>query len=303
MRYLYLVVICFFLSRAGEAQYIPTAVEGANWVMLDSDLEFSQGYYAFLRTISGDTIINQKAYKKLYEHRLVYWPEEGVPPLAAPYEVLPERRLIGMLRDDTTAQRVYGIMRIGRREGAADFTPDTLLQEYSLEMGDTLKGWGFDTGGGALVVTEVLYEYHFGRQRKVLKSWDGPYYEGIGSLFYGPSSGGSSYITNSETHVLVDYCLGDFGECRLWLTPVAELTQDIKIIISPNPFAHFINLETKRPFSKTITTRLLNTLGETISTTKLTGQATISTENLPAGIYFLEFRQGSKRTLKKVIKQ
>lgn len=302
MRHLYLVIIFFATHGVGVAQYIPTAVERAGWVVIDSDLEYSQGYYAFLRVISGDTIVGQRTYKKMYEHRIVYWPEERVPALASPYEVLPERRLIGMLRDDTTAQRVYGIL-YRDRGGNEVISTDTLLQDYSLEVGDTLKGYHFDTMNGGPVVTEVLYEEHFGRLRKVIKYYDQPFIEGVGSTEYGPTSGGSVYGTNIENHLLVDFCIGDFGECKLWLTPVLEFSKGVEIKIAPNPFSHTLHFTVTKPFSNPISVHLLSALGEVISRTQLTERATILTKNLPSGIYFVEFTHAGKRTLKKVIKQ
>ncbi|MEM1357697.1 MAG: T9SS type A sorting domain-containing protein [Bacteroidota bacterium] len=87
------------------------------------------------------------------------------------------------------------------------------------------------------------------------------------------------------------------------LVHTQEADLNAKIDLFPNPFSHILNLKTLKPTSDPITARLLNALGEIIFTAQLREQTTILTDNLPAGIYFVEFTQGSKRTLKKVIKQ
>jgi len=223
----------------GQA-YLPTAVEGANWIIKDSETAHYP-FISFVRRIEGDTVVNGQAYKKLYQQVIDHIEDESTdPPLARPYPVFPERELIALLRDDVEQRSVYGIVR-NISVATSQFSNDTLLHDYSLGEGDTLAGLGFERGIGAAVVTEVVEREEYGVMRRVRITTGGNYFEGVGSGEYGPTSGGSSLLVNCCINFIVEYRTGELPDCNVRLTPVTNLTSDLTIKTHPNPFTSKLN--------------------------------------------------------------
>jgi len=204
--------ISLFLVSPLRAQYLPTAVEGAKWAMVDTRHEFSNRN-SILFSIEGDSIVEEITYKKLYRRTLYYdwgdqysssriWP-------AAPYYVSNQRELQGLLRDDTLSQRLYGRFYFGRE----NVWSDTLIHDFSQGIGDTLKGLLFDQSA-PLEISEIGFEEKFGAVRAFQKSARS-YWQGIGGENYGPFSGGSYFFTNDGTNRVAYHCVGSYQDCDI----------------------------------------------------------------------------------------
>ncbi|TXF88178.1 T9SS type A sorting domain-containing protein [Neolewinella aurantiaca] len=301
---LLLLVLCAAISglHAQDAPYLPTAVEGANWVIEDSETPHFP-YLSFVRRIEGDTTVDGRDYKKLYQQVIDHIMDEHTdPPLARPYNVFPERELIALLRDDIAERRVYGKVR-STFSGAAEFSEDVLLHDYKLEVGDTLRGAGFDPNAGAPVIYEVGEEFSFGQVRRVQRADDGSYIEGIGSK-YGPTSGGSALLIGCCINSIVEYCVGDLSDCNIWLTPVTELHRDLTIKSHPNPFKTQLNFTPSENHpGETITVSLRDLAGRLLKEDDLGNGLQWTTGDLAPGVYLATFTSGMRSSTVKLVKQ
>ncbi len=164
------------LSRAQD-DYIPLAVEGAQWIVATGDMtsilpvEYLWEYYAL-----GDTSINDIVYKKIYHRSLVTTQD---PP---PYIPNGDYHLKGLIRDDTIEKKVYAIDLFG---SGGDFCPageEFLMYDFSVDQGDTvgfclLPDWEtymIDT------IHQDVYKGFDTRRFQLLWIYDS-YFEGIGS--------------------------------------------------------------------------------------------------------------------------
>lgn len=208
------LMLFFSTSMVSGQDYQPTALEGANWIIVDTETPHFPNS-TFVRYIEGDTIIEGIVYKKLYQRVVDYLGELAWPPLEPPYNLLPGKELIALLRDDVRERRVYGRMTDFYND-TPGLSIDTLVHDYSLEVGDTLKGWYFaGEFDGPLVVVETGTAFYAGAMRRYQQANDLRFYEGIGSFEYGPTSGGSSLVLNCCHRYLIDYCAGDFPSCNI----------------------------------------------------------------------------------------
>lgn len=98
--------------------YQPLVIENVTWIINFSDDDFTiQDYYAY--RIDGDTIYQDKAYKKLHYIELSD-EQEG------PYQV-EYQQLAGFIREDTSEQKVFAVI----------FRPDRFFNDQCiLEQGE-----------------------------------------------------------------------------------------------------------------------------------------------------------------------
>jgi hypothetical protein len=306
MKYLSLPLFLFCASistlQAQNEAYLPTAVEGANWIIKDSETP-DYPYISFVRRVEGDTMVNGRTYKKLYQQIIDHIADEFTdPPLAPPYQVFPERKLIALLRDDVEERSVYGMVR-STFTGSPDFSPDILLHDYRLEVGGTLRGLGFEIGIGAPVVYEVVEEFRFGEIRRIQLGDDGSYAEGIGSK-YGPTSGGSALLIGCCINTIVGYCIGDLADCQVWLTPITNLTRDLSIKTHPNPFTNELSfLLSENQTGEPIGVSLRDLTGRLLKEGKLEGGLQWQTDDLAPGLYLATFTSGTRSATVKLVKQ
>lgn len=289
------------LLRAQDEPYLPTAVEAANWIIFDSETPHYP-YYAFVRSIEGDTVVGERTYKKLYEQTIDFLETQNGPPFTPPYRVLPGRRLIALLRDEVAERKVFGLIASTGPNGTA-FSTDTLLHDYSLEVSDTLVGLNFDAGEGALVVTATGTENRFGADRNFQEGTSIRFYQGIGSMEYGPVSGGSDIRTGCCIFQLVDYCVGDFSDCGLVLSPVTELSREVTIKTFPNPFTDQLNIvPSEIRMGSSVTVSLRDITGRKIRQGVLSTGLQWSTGQLPPGVYLATFMSGTRSRTVKLVK-
>jgi hypothetical protein len=286
--------------KAQSQPYLPTAVEGANWIVQNS--EINDTYISFAHSIEGDTMVNGQTYKKLYRRIIDHTREVFTDPeLMRPYEVFPGRELIFLLRDDVGERRVFG-RAVDENANAVQLGPDTLLHDYSLQEGDTLAGLNFDGFGGPSIITEVTYENRFGQERRVQKTGGSSFYEGVGSSVWGPTSG-PSLLVGLGIFQLRDYCEGSLENCQVWLTPVTELTPELSIKTHPNPFTNHLNfLPSNDQTGAPVTVSLRDVTGRLLREGKLGSGLEWNTENLAPGLYLAAFVSGDRRETVKLIK-
>lgn len=296
-------VVMVFLGIGGcsllNAQYQPTAVEGANWVLINSEINFP--YRAYILRIEGDTLVGEYAYKKLYRYTIDYIEVQTSPPLEPPYDLLPDRELIALLRDDMGTRSVFG--RVPMNQLDSEFSTDTLIHDYSLEVADTLLGIFFGTEDIALPITETGVENRYGIERRCQKAYNLTFCEGIGSSEFGPVSGGSSLILNMYEYKLMDHCVGDFPECGLIISSLNELSESVSLTLHPNPVPATLNVQLSSPLPSEVAVTLYDLNGRTLRQAELRDNLSWELADLPSGVYVAVFTHEGARVVRKVVKE
>lgn len=77
--------------------------------------------------------------------------------------------------------------------------------------------------------------------------------------------------------------------------------EDIKVVISPNPFTNEINVVAASS-GQTITAEIIDITGKTQKVQTGTGKITVPTQDLPHGVYFISIDNGEKVFVKRIIK-
>ncbi|WP_020567854.1 T9SS type A sorting domain-containing protein [Neolewinella persica] len=280
----------------------PYPLEEANWIIRDSETRHYP-YISFVHSIEGDTTVAGRSYKKVYRRVIDHIQDEHTDPsLVRPYRVFPGRELIVLLRDEVEQRQVFGRIKTLSPDMII-FGPDTLLHDYSLSEGDTLRGVNFGDFGGPLVINEIRYENHFGEERRVQVASGEKYYEGVGSQSYGPTSGPPQLIACCIFE-LRDYCVGDLPGCNVWLTPVTNLSTDVSIKTYPNPFTTQLNfLPSDNQTGRSITVSLRDVTGRVVRKGKLGAGLEWSTNDLASGMYIATFTSGIRSATVKLMKQ
>ena len=302
---LYLFLLLGFYSQA-QHDYIPMAVENAQWTIFVSDDDyfppFIEYYYGY--RIQGDTIINGVSYKKVFRrHFSPVNPDLGNP-LVGPFTV-GSGTLYGAIRDDIPNKRIYGIQFCNTPPSDCPCNEEFLMYDFNMNVNDNydyntfcLFGYNSDYQIG-----ELNNEFIFNDERIVQHIYyssfdtDMRIYEGVGSSFglfevIGPILGMQSISLNY-------HCIGTDQECLSgFILGEDELFLDKKIKIYPNPVKNVITIENRQEAEFHI--KIYDILGKLILTKKISNvKNTIDVSNLKEGIYLLQYNN----TLYKVIKQ
>ncbi len=200
--------------------YEPMVVEGARWrVFLITpnaipSYPYTSVYEYF---IDADTTINAVEYKKVFYREL----ESANQNYKAPFLPKSESMIIGYLREDTLQKKVYAIV-LGN-SFSCPLEQETLLFDFSLTIGDTLRSCLIFSGESSLLDTSYAYKpgglttptFHFTDHVKVMS-----YNTTFGDLFLIEGIGSSwglfeSLFSFDYQYKLDYYCRGTEGECEI----------------------------------------------------------------------------------------
>ena len=263
------------------------------------DLEFQypcRKWYYFQYYSSGDTLINSKVYRKIfligiYDHQTC---------LGEPI-YLPNPGYMGALRDDSSANKTF--FRF------PNSSADSLLYDYNLTVGDTLKGFitypAINYHPVVLSVDSISINGQFHKKWNFTQEPDPlgnfPYIiEGIGT-----SAGFIDYIFTNNVDMSYRYlrCVRDSSiiyfnsgtGCDLILSTPDELPLESNCKVFPNPTFNEATLKVDQDLENA-TISIINIFGEQIRQIKnFTGKEIILyRENLSNGIYFLRIIQENK---------
>ncbi len=225
------------LQHLNAQEYIPTAVEGAHWIVRLFDntsplpVDDLWEYYA-----EGDTLIEDISYKKIYKRSLVVT-QEG-PPFEAdgPYE------LYGFIRDDSTGKKVYAIA-IDEISSECPLNEEFLMYDFSVNVGDTAVFCLFPDFYDR-TITSITLGIHLGFETRIFATDWGfiSYYEGMGSdyglfeeIFYPVKAENRKNLFMTDLYY---YCRE--SPCDLLVT-TPEVNKPIVFIVIPNPSSNFLN--------------------------------------------------------------
>jgi hypothetical protein len=242
-------------------------------------------YNDYTLFISGDTVIGANTYHKLLRSGYIH---SNCPPPGYYYY----NQYAGAFRQDTAQRKVFVPSNNG----------DTLLYDFSLNVGDTLPQTdNYCTGGLVKAIDSVLVgnQYHKRFLLELFADPIGPHVliEGVGSSFglYNPmcppfesasylncfNYSGNKYPANSN--------------CTFATGISKPNNQTNSFTVFPNPFSTQTTLQTVEGLQNASMT-VYNSVGQTVRHVDgLVGQTvTFYRDNLPSGLYFVRISQDGK---------
>ncbi len=243
---LILVMLTALNAKSQSTVYHPFPEDSASWVT-DNYSNFCFGYCASgFYEMKGDTLLNAQTYHKLYVSGGSFYyisypvvPNPGVVGASFFYSC----NYTGAIRQDSLNKKVYFI--------DANMTSDTLLYDFNLALGDTVRSWYMRyTPQWLLIVSGIdsilingnyhkrftLYEPNLGQTSLI---------EGVGwadDLLGAVISGdhASHVACFNGTHI--DNWLAFNNECAVPLscamfTSIDKQNQDKSFTLFPNPFS------------------------------------------------------------------
>lgn len=302
-----LLFACLFLSLGIKAQsnvYKPfPLVDGASWKVswqgdgcvvqgnnqtIDDDVKYQY-------IIAGDTLIDTIQYKKLYVGPVI-----GFPYICAwpdlPYVSM--QGYVGAIRQDTLEKKVFFYPE--------DTTQEYMLYDFTMQVGDTLKGYMRMQGQG--IETYVVgytdsvlvgNEYH----KEIFFTTGEPIIEGIGS-----SSGLIEWpmylVANAQLlcfSINGNDLYGPWYFCDMELTAIQENNHISPISIFPNPASEEFTVKVDNPAAK-LTVTLFNQTGQQVgSYSSGENQILIPRNNLPDGVFIAKIQVGSSVVRRKML--
>ncbi len=264
MKVFILLIISLLPTWVISQQYHPFPEENAYWTVY----EFNQIYSywdTYIYTVKGDTVINNKPYKKI-------WQLDDIP---GTHDTL--WYLHSFMRQDTLQKKVWFIRRY------MDETTEKLGYDFNVQIGDTVNLPAFDyenIGDSVFVVIEPLWDstqLDNGEYRKnyAFMNLDNsdldPYViEGVGTqrtpfpnLFYFDSFHQSMLYCLEVNGVqlygdTIPYSLCDFT------VDINEIMPNNSVIVKPNPCNNYVNIQFPDNINTEIEMKIINSFGKTI---------------------------------------
>ncbi len=269
------LVQMFFCVGTLKGQYIPLVEESKYWIYYDFQAR-PRPTTGFLITIQDDTVIQNKAYKKVYKYELtgvVKNLANNEPPQFVadfPYTIK-DKTLVSFLREDIQTKQIYNLPAspdscVDSSSGIINpcnaivfcDTVEHLLFDFSLETNDTLNyccfaplhyNWEIQPEK----VDSIKPEVHFGKLRNTFYTY------GVNSylpnlMSPGPIGAspvkiveGVGFLNQGIFHyrfgMLVDYCEGDADFCDIIASTKDQAFQKNQVTVYPNPATDYLNFE------------------------------------------------------------
>ena len=311
------------------AQYLPLVEESKYWVYNDFQGR-PRPTTGFIITIKGDTILENKLYKKVFKYELIGEIKTlaiNEPPQFVanfPYEIK-DKELIALIREDIDKQIIYNLplkqdsctIPPGDVNPCNDIifcdTIEHILFDFSLQTDDMLNycsyaplhyNWELRPEK----VDSIKEEFHFGKLRKTFYTIGIPSYlpnlwnpgpspisivkiiEGVGFKNQG--------IYNYRFGQLIDYCEGDEHNCNIVSSTNETEIAESEVNLYPNPTSKYLYFGTKRSI---IEMALINLNADVLIRVK--NEMQMDLNNVPEGVYICRIKLDNGRIInKKVIK-
>jgi len=244
--------------------------------------------------LAGDTIISNVSYSKVLTSGYKYYmtPSNNC--------CFYYNQYAGAIRQDINQRKIYVA------------SPDSLLYDFNLNLGDTLPLSIINYQGSGNYVSSIdsiLIGITFRKQYHIstnidpngFGSWDSNYVqliEGIGSTFglFSPLSppfeGGCNLSCYFKNNVVL--FTNPNSSCDLTVGIHESNTMNRLISISPNPFSSTTTLQSDKPFNNAILT-IYNAFGQEVRSLVI-GRSpfVIERSGLPSGLYFIRLVEDNK---------
>ncbi len=307
MKKFVLILILFVaFSQANAQTYIPFP-NPCYWRVdawdYDPGPDACEGSYQYHCFTSSDTIINSKMYVKIMASPVIV---SGSNPCF--YAFFPYG-YVGALRDDSIANKVFFIF--------PNQNTDSLLFDYNLNIGDTIKGilrTEYPTTAFVGSIDTVIISNQYHKRWNISQNFACPFYiiEGIGSqLGLIESSGcgagvGSNLVCVKDSSTTIFIADSSSTNCQL-INSIKTLKSEIeRIKIIPNPAQSQITLEFDLTEIPIASIEIKNSLGQTVKTINnmafSKNEIKIDINEFPKGLYFVQLRGENKIWSTKFVK-
>lgn len=283
--------------------YAPLAVDGAHWIIRYDVMETPWHYDALWEYhAQGDTIVEDQTYLKVYRRELEI-NDDFMPPFnpATAYE------LVGLLREDIEARKVYAIMLsedMPYTYNACSFGEESMLYDFSGEVGDTVAFCVLPDFGWPVEITHITETNYYGMDTRIFQTTISEYFEGIGSA-YGLFEEMFAPLKSQNDR----YVVSTFLEYYCRETPCGYIVSSPKqlaladLSIYPNPARDelWIQLPEKTPMAAT-QIELFSPTGSLLIRIKPEERIfKVATSHFPDGLYLLRLWDGEKWLVSKVL--
>jgi hypothetical protein len=265
----------------------------------------------FQYSSKGDTVINSSIYKKIYRSGVRVDTLFCYDPHYAP--AVPPSGYMGALREDSTANKTFFVF--------ANTSTDSLLYDYNLIIGDTLRGFIGELYFGhyhlaVLAIDSVLINGHYRKRWNFANDInnDSTYIiQGVGSSdgLIEPLNTYQVDLTYRNLICVRDSSINYFSSnaysvvgCNLIYTGIAEPNLlDNSITLFPNPVSNHLTvvLKTNSPEAEIKIFNLLGELEYAASTTE--NKVDLDVSDLANGVHIIQIAAGDKISREKLIKQ
>ncbi|MEP6793856.1 MAG: T9SS type A sorting domain-containing protein [Saprospiraceae bacterium] len=269
---------------------------------------------AFALSMQGDTLLQGKSYKEIYQHTLKL--NVNSTAIQNPKEIL-NTYLYALMREDTISRKVY--MLPFRDTISMCQTNEHLLYDFSLELGDTLNDCVLENIYEPWLpnipqIDSIRQENYFGLTTRAFYTHgifvnNGDLFESPGRLFEGFGYEQHGLINYGRKGPLVYFqyfCEGDSLDCEL-LSAVQEppIIPQQFIDLSPNPTSDFVVIQIGPDFrkEKELQVSILNEAGTVIFHTNWVtfSELKINVSKFQPGMYFLSIYGEKMRVIKKIV--
>jgi hypothetical protein len=307
----FLVLILFVTIGNGQTNIYHPFPDSAFWrVDCHYDKQFLGPCYVnyyFQYSSKGDTIINSSVYKKIYRSGVRVDTLYCYDPHYVPNT--PASGYVGALKDDSLTNKTFFVF--------ANTTTDSLLYDYNLAVGDTMRGhiaesFYFTSRLVVLSIDSVLVNGQYRKRWHFANDAihnDSTYFiAGVGSSggLIEPLNTSQGDLTYRYLICVKDSSISYFSSnaysavgCNLIYTGINAVSENSEWMISPNPTEDFLLIEMENTPAEISVYDL--TGKEVFKTFSANGKTKIDVSGLPHGMYFVRVNANGKFSVKKFV--
>lgn len=312
---LFLLVSTFVTNAQNKTHdYVPMAIEDAQWVYYNSDDDNMPPWidYYFGYKIKGDIEINGVWYKKVYYRD--YIPINNSGGQATPPCYIGDEYLYGAIRDDIPNKRVYGVQFCENyTNNDCTCNEEFLMYDFNMNIGDYLTDFCLVLDNEYTFINDINDIFFYEKMRDVLslsheiggETID--IIEGIGSYYPNPSSlfglfNTSGHMFGCPCTSLELYCIGKDEDCLDGFLSLNtnEYKLQNTINLHPNPVKDVLFIDTNNRLSIQ-SIRFYDILGNLVLDEKSNFQ-NINITSLTNGLYILKVKSNKGNLTLKIIK-
>lgn len=306
-----ITLLSLLLTSFINAQnYIPMAIENAQWVIYHSDDDgyppFTDYYYNY--RIEGEITINDVVYKKVFRRAMDPVNPDTNQPVSLPLNI-GEDHLYGAIRDDISNRKVYGLVFCNETfppdANYCDCDVEVLMFDFNMNIDEYYPDDCMFIGGSNFYLGEIVYQEIVNETRQVQRIYssvgdtiDLRKFEGLGS------NAGLFEVTcyfecNYNTYIS-HYCVGTDEECLSNYTlAVKQEIINNTFKIYPNPVINKLSIENQNK-QHPLNIKIYTIYGKLLYTKTYNNTYNeIDMTNFTSGIYLLKI---NKSNIYKIIK-